>query len=136
MEEVHLAILAITAIAILWANHEGLWYMLGKKQTLDATRMDRLHKAVFAGFWGMVITGAIMVWPGFSYYSADPAFQLKMVFVLMVLLNGFFIGTVMHTATHTPFAQLTSTQKTKLLLSGAASATGWIGAFIIGMFFL
>lgn len=136
MEEVHLFILATTALAILWADHEGMWYMLGKKQTLDAVRMDRLHKAVFAGLGGMILTGAIMVWPGFSYYVADPAFQLKMTFVLLVFLNGLFIGNIMHVATHTPFTQLTSVQKTKLIASGVVSSTGWLGAFIIGMFFL
>lgn len=134
--EVHLGIFVATMIAIVWADHGALAYMRGTKPTLNATRIQRLHWGIGAGVLGMILTGALMVYPSWSFYASDPVFQLKMAFVGVLVINGMFIGTLMHVATQAPFAQLSSSQKTKLFMSGGASATGWIGAFIIGMFFL
>jgi len=136
MEELHLGILIVTILAIVWADHEGVAYMRGTKPTLDATHIQRVHWGISAGLLGMILTGALMVYPSWSFYASDPVFQLKMAFVGVLVINGIFIGKLMHVATQTPFAQLSSSQKTKLFISGGASATGWIGAFIIGMFFL
>ena len=136
LEGVHLFVLLITVGAIAWADHEALAYMRGNKTTLNPVHIRRLHHAVLAGLAGMIFTGAIMVAPLWQFYATDMLFVLKMAFVLVLIINSFFIGSLMHTATHTPFAALSTCTKTKLILSGSASAIGWSGAFIIGMFFL
>ncbi len=136
LEGVHLGILMVTVLAMAWADHEAFAYFRGIKPTLNPVRIQRLHWGISAGLLGMILTGALMVYPSWSFYVSDPIFQLKMAFVGVLVINGMFIGTLMHVATQTPFAQLSSQQKTKLFISGGASATGWIGAFIIGMFFL
>jgi hypothetical protein len=136
MSGLHVTILLATVVAILWSDHMGLAYMRGTTQTLNPIAVRRLHYAVWAGLIGMIITGIIMVAPAWGFFATDPVFWTKMFFVGVLVLNSFFIHSVMHVATTTPFAQLTNGQKTKLVASGAASAIGWLGAIIIGMFFL
>lgn len=136
MEDIHLLILGVTALMILVADHDGVWYMLGKKQTLSLKRIVFLHRAVGVGLAGMIITGALMVGPYLSYFLEEEEFLLKMFFVAVLVVNSFYIGRVSHVAAETPFAALTPRQKMSLLISGAASAMGWIGAAVIGFFFL
>lgn len=136
MSGLHVLILLVTLGAILWSDHEGLAYMRGTKSTLNPVHVRRLHYAVWAGLIGMIITGIRMVAPAWGFYSTDSVFWAKMFFVGVLILNSLFIHSIMHVATTTPFAQLTPGQKTKLVASGATSAAGWLGAIIIGMFFL
>jgi hypothetical protein len=59
-----------------------------------------------------------------------------MFFVAVLVVNSFYIGHVAHVAAEKPFALLTSREKLSLMVSGGASAMGWIGAAVIGFFFL
>lgn len=136
MEDIHLAILTITVLAILVADHDGLWYMLGKKQTLNAARLKWLHYGIALGLLGMIVTGTILVWPSASYYFSEPVFLLKMGFVLVLIINSFFIGKLASVTTTQPFSVLSTRQKRAMLISGGASVAGWIGAATIGLFFL
>ena len=136
MEEVHVAILAVTALAILVADHYGVSYMRGAHATLPKKRVEILHWLVYGGLLGMVATGVYMVAPAWQYYLSDTVFQLKMAFVAVLLVNSFFISILMKYSFTTPFAELSNGQKLLLLLSGGASAMGWIGAAVIGFFFL
>lgn len=136
MEKVHLAVLALTVIGIVFADHEGFAYMRGKKQILDPKRVKVLHYAVGVGLLLMILTGASMALPGLSYYMSEPVFQLKMFFVAVLIVNSFFISRLMHVATEKPFAALTSRERLPLMVSGAASTIGWVGAAVIGLFFL
>lgn len=136
MEEVHLAVLALTVIAILWADHLGYQYLRGVKTTLDKVLVTRLHYAVWVGLIGMIVTGGIMAYDRWGYLSTLPVFQLKMGFVAVLVINSFFIGALMNRATERSFASLTQTERLQLMASGVLSAVGWIGAASIGLFFL
>lgn len=136
MEDIHLMILGATALAILIADHDGVWYMLGKKQTLSLRRIMFLHRAVGVGLLGMIATGALMVGPYLLYFLKEEGFLLKMFFVAVLVVNSFYIGHIAHVAAERPFALLTPREKLSLMISGGASAMGWIGAATIGFFFL
>lgn len=136
MEEIHLAALFITVPFILYADHLGFLYFIGKKQTLPAKTNKILHTAVFIGLFALMITGFLMVRDNLDFYLNYGPMQIKLAFVGVLFLNGLFITGLMQTATKKSFKQLSIFQKLVLLISGGLSATGWIGAAIIGFEFL
>lgn len=125
---VHLGILLCTALVILYTDHLGWQYFRGTKQTLDSRLVGRLHVAVWVGLCGMILTGAYMALPAFSVLMAQPLFAAKMGFVALLVVNAWFIGSLITVATTTPYASLTQKQKTPLVLSGVLSSLGWVGA--------
>lgn len=136
LEELHVTILTLTALVILYADHEGFSYIRGKKPVLDEKKTHWLHRAVWAGLLGMIATGFIMFWPGREYYLSEPEFLVKMCMVFALLANGVLIGHLSKVSYTTPFAELPAKTKRLLFLSGAISTGGWIGAATIGFFFL
>lgn len=136
LETVHLAILAVTVVAILIADHEGWLYMRGRKVIVDARRVHWLHMIVGFGLLGMIVSGVLMMWPYKDFYVTDFAFMSKMFFVGALVINALFIGRVMRYAIEKPYAALTSRERTMLVISGGVSVVGWGAAAIIGFFFL
>lgn len=136
LENIHLAILALTALVIAWADHDALAYVRGKKVVLDKRRVRLAHRLVWAGLIGMIVTGAIMAAPALSYWVSEPAFIAKMLFVLALVGNAFLIGALSHTATERAFTALSPAEKTRMCVSGAVSFIGWAGAAAIGFFVL
>lgn len=136
LEELHLAILLITAVVILYSDHEGFAYFREKKLTLSKQFVAWSHRLVWAGLLGMLLTGVVLVFPSWEYWLQDPAFYVKMGFVLTLFINAFFIGKLSHVATETPFSLLEQHERQTLLVSGALSAIGWIGAACMGFFVL
>lgn len=82
----------------------------------------------------MIITGAILFWPMREYLLQDFVFGIKMFFVAVLIVNGFFIGKLMNVAIEKPYSTLSNRERFPLMLSGAASTTGWLGAFIAANF--
>ncbi len=136
LEELHLATLALTALIILYSDHQGFEYFRGKKQLLTQSFVTWSHRLVWLGLSGMILTGVIMVVPRWEHFLSDPAFYIKMGMVAVLVVNGYAIGKLSHVATETPFAELPPEHKKTLMLSGFLSATGWIGAAVIGFLFL
>ncbi len=136
MEGVHLAVLALTVVEIVWADHLGFQYFRGTESVLPLKLVKRLHYAVWVGLIGMIITGGIMAVGDWEDLATEPAFFVKMFFVAVLVVNSFFIATLMRKATEVPFAALTPSDKTKLFISGGASTLAWVSAAAIGMFFL
>jgi hypothetical protein len=135
-ETIHLTTLAITAIAILYADHLGFQYMRGTRQYLDHSRTVLLHRIVWTGLIGMMISGLFLLMPQWEFLKDDPVFQLKMAFVAVLVLNAFAIGKLSKITSEQSFAGLPSHMKMVLLISGGLSFMGWVGAFIIGYFYL
>jgi hypothetical protein len=136
MEEVHLAVLLLTVVAIVWADHLGFQYFRGTRQTLPAHVVRGLHVAVAVGLAGMIGTGAWMALDRWGYLSTQPVFWLKLFFVGVLVVNALFITRLMQKATHTPFASLLPQERIVLFVSGALSTIGWVSAAVIGLFFL
>lgn len=134
--ELHLITLALTAITILYSDHQGFLYFRGKKQVLSQSFLKWSHHLVWAGLLGMILTGVILTIPQWEYRLTEGAFYVKMAFVGVLLVNAFAIGSLSKIAGTTPFASLQKEQKRTLLLSGALSSMCWIGATVMGMFFI
>lgn len=132
----HGTIFLATAAVIIYSDHHGLLYFLGKKQTLSANFVKWSHKLVWTGLLLMITTGLALMLPAWEYYLTEIAFYAKMGFVAVLVMNAIAIGTLSKKASLTPFASLSSSEKKTLLVSGALSFTGWIAAASIGFFIL
>lgn len=132
----HLFTLAVTALAILYADHQGFLYFRGRKHTLSREFVVWSHRLVWVGLLLMIFSGGMMAYPAWEYYVTEPAFLVKMFFVVTLVINAFAIGKLSHVAVRSPFAELSKREKTQLLLSGALSGICWLGAAILGYFFL
>lgn len=135
IESLHLLILLFTAVGIILADHQGFDYLRGKKEILDAKTIKRLHTWVWLGLSGMILSGALLLIDEMDVLE-EPAFYVKLTMVLALVLNGILIGRLNHVATTTNFTSLPFRQKIILIGSGMLSATCWLGAAVIGFFFL
>lgn len=130
---IHLGTLVLTAGIILAADSTAVAWLRGKRDTVSARSLALLHGAVWAGLATMIASGAYLMWPMREYLVQDIAFWVKMFFVLVLVVNSFFIGALMRHATTTPFRALSQGQQRHVFLSGGASAIGWIGAVIAAL---
>jgi hypothetical protein len=135
MVVIHIAILILTGLAIVYSDHLGWQYFRGTKQTLDPVLVHRLHYGVWVGLIGMILTGVIMVAPGFSYYAAQSYFWVKMGFVALLVVNSIAITFLIGVATKVPYASLTLNQKVPLIISGGLSTLGWLGALLTALIY-
>lgn len=133
---IHLATLFITALVIVHSDHQGFLYFRGKKQTLSQPFLKWSHHLVWAGLILMITTGVLLTIPQWEYRLTEAAFYVKMTFVGVLVVNAFAIGTLSKLAGTTPFALLQKEQRRTLLLSGALSSICWVGATVMGMFFI
>jgi hypothetical protein len=126
----HIATAISLLLLMVYADHTALRWFLGRTQTLSAKITKRLHLLVYSGLSIMLCTGLYMFWPLQSYLLSLPAFQIKMTFVIALLLNSVFISSHMHLATQNCFTDLLVKQKLTLLLSGGLSFIAWVGAAV------
>lgn len=122
-----------TILTVLYSDEQGLMWVLGKRELLDPKRVELLHHMVSVGLAGILLTGGLLFIPQASYLLTQTTFLVKMGFVLALVINGFLIGAVSETATHTPFKALSKGQRTRLIASGLVSGAGWAGAFLCGL---
>ena len=133
---IHLLTLGLTALVIVYSDHQGFLYFRGKKQTLSKSFLKWSHHLVWTGLILMIVTGVVLTIPQWEYRLTQGAFYIKMAFVATLVVNAFAIGTLSKLAGRTPFASLQKEQKRTLLISGGVSSVCWIGAAVMGMFFI
>ncbi|MEK7531057.1 MAG: hypothetical protein AAB573_04285 [Patescibacteria group bacterium] len=131
---IHLSILTLTVLVILYTDHMAFQYVRGTRETIDVKLATRLHMTVWVGLIGMIATGLWMAYPALSMLITMSLFQLKMGFVALLVCNAIFIGTLIPVSV-TPYAQLSNRQKTPLMIGGALSTIGWIGAITCAFLF-
>lgn len=130
---VHVLAIILTGLLVLFADEQGLVWMLGKKERLSPRRIHLLHVLVSVGLAGIITTGVLMVLPWPEYYLTQMTFQIKMGFVGVLIVNAFFIGHLSHVATTRTFKNVPLTQRALILTSGTVSALGWLGAIVCGL---
>lgn len=133
---IHIASMIITIAIVLVADTMGLLWWRGKVAILPALAMKTLHWMVFVGLVVSITTGALMASTGLSYLFSQPAFVIKLGFVLTLLINSFVIHRHLSLATTQSYYDLPDKSKRTLILSGAISTTSWICVLIASQFFV
>jgi len=128
----HILSIFVTGLAVLYSDEQGLLWILGKKETLDPGRIEKLHVVVSVGLALIILTGGLLALPSLSYYLHNTIFLVKMGFVGALIVNGFFIGSVATLSTTHTFASLTHRQRISLFVSGAVSVCSWGAALLAG----
>ena len=128
----HIVSIFLTGLVVLYSDEQGLMWMLGKKEKLSKGQVDVLHTLVSIGLPLIILTGGLLYLRAPSYYFANPTFIVKMICVLVLIINGLFIGALTKLAVEQSFASLYKKQRLQLLVSGAASVLGWGGALLAG----
>lgn len=136
LSTIHVGILIITMLVVIYTDHLGLLYVLGKKAVLSKQLVTWLHRVVLVGLLGMIGTGFFLFLPMSEYLLSKPNFYVKMLFVLTLVVNAFVINAFMKHAFIMPFKQLPSNIRRNLLISGAVSTLGWLGAILGGLYLL
>ncbi len=132
----HIAGVIWSVLFILQADKDAFKWFSGKSITLDEVRTKKQHKMVWLGLIVAVVCGIFLFWDKrFYLINESPAFLIKMIFVLALIINGFFIGRTIKVATTKSFQNLTFREKIPLFISGGISSISWIGA-IVSAFFL
>lgn len=129
----HILVLVLTGLAVLYADEQGFMWILGKRTTLDTHRVEILHVIVSVGIALVILTGGLLALRGLEYYLASSVFMVKMFFVAVLVVNGFFIGSISQVATKRSFASLSAKERLPLMFSGSASVLGWLGALVCGL---
>lgn len=131
--DLHVPILLGTLVAIVWADSIAVLWVMGKRGTVSHSHIQMLHRIISAGLVGMIITGVLLAYDRLGYLLSEPVFYTKMAFIAALSVNGFLLGRHGKLASIHRFTELSSRQKMPLFVSGAVSATSWIGAIVCGL---
>ena len=113
------------------ADKEAFSWFTGKRELLDARRINRLHSLMWIGLLGMIATGLYMAWPAREFLLREPLFLTKLAFVVALFINGFIIGKLNNIPSHKAFASLSREERLPLFISGGVSLFSWMGAIIV-----
>ncbi len=127
---IHLASLACLIPLILFADFQAHQWIMGHKENLNPKVMKTVHNLTGFGLIMMILSGVAMSMSIFPFLLKTPAFIIKMVFVLALVVNSFFIGKLMHIAIERSFKSLSMKEKIPLFVSGGVSTVSWVGALV------
>ena len=126
----HISTVIIALCLIVKADMLALSWIRGKSETLSFTKIYKLHTYTWYALCMLITTGILLFYPYNEYLLSHPPFLIKMGFVFTLIINGGFIGILMHTAIEKPFRTIRPKEKATLLLSGVLSTICWLGAII------
>lgn len=130
----HIVSLIFSAVGILLADHQAFNWLKGKTPTLDKAKLIKYHYWVSIGLGLMIATGFVLFWPMRDYLIGNTLFSIKMLCVVALVVNSFFIRKLMNVAIERPYAELTFRERAPLMISGAISGLSWLGAFAASLF--
>jgi len=73
------------------------------------------------------------LWPVREFLLYELSFQIKLAFVLALVMNSFFIGQHMLLPGSRTFGELTVRERWPLFISGAVSTVAWVGTVIAAL---
>lgn len=124
----HLTSLTFVIFFVVLSDEQAIKWMRGNVSVLEKNKIMKLHQLVNIGLLLMITTGFVMFLPFREYLLTHLPFQIKMGFVLTLLINSLFIGRLLKVATEKKYSELTQKERTPLLISGVVSLIGWSGA--------
>jgi uncharacterized membrane protein len=131
---IHVAALLVTLYFIFRADTLAFSWMRGERQTLDLKDVRKLHWIVSIGLAVLIVTGGLMFLGRSTRLLNNPAFIAKMVFVVFLVINSVVIHFLMNIAETRTYKSLSNKEKYPLLISGAVSTIGWLGAIVSAAF--
>lgn len=130
----HIAGVALSFVSIVLADKQGFAWFRGKTPVLDEGKVAKVHRLVWTGLIVTIISGFFAFWDKRFYLLESPAFIVKMIFVVALTVNGFFIGRLMKLPCKKAFKDFTFKEKLPLFISGTVSGISWVSAFILAFF--
>jgi len=125
-----------TSIAVVYADQQAVQYVRGKIKTVPLKQSKILHALVWTGLALMIITGVFLTVPSWSFLKYEIAFYVKMIFVVVLILNGLSIDALARVASERPFKDLEKKKQHAIVRSGVVSFSAWVIAAAVGYFFL
>ncbi len=122
-------VLGVTAIA----DKEAILWLRGKKYVLERKTLWTYHALIWLGLIVLIASGLYLFWPMRLFLLADFLFDIKLLFVGILVVNAILIGRLMNLALTKPFAALAGHEKRALFLSGAISVFSWFAAAAIAI---
>ena len=127
----HLGAMCTAVCLVFLADKDAFKWVLGKKQTLDAGSIKRLHAFTWIALIALIGSGTLLLLQNNLFLLKEPLFIIKLLFVGMLVVNGVLIGRLIPLALTRPFASLTFKEKLPLLMSGALSGVSWLSILAI-----
>ena len=131
---VHIFAFIFNITLVVIADALGLWWVLGKREVLNATVMKWLHSLIWFGLSLSILTGATLFWEARDYLLSVPAFYTKLLFVVALVVNSFFIYRHLHIVSERSYNSLNVNEKTPLFISGGISTICWVGVVVAAQF--
>jgi hypothetical protein len=122
-------VLGITAVA----DKDAFAWLLGKKLVLERKRLYTYHTLIWFGLIALIASGTYLFWPMRNFLLSDLLFDIKLLFVGILVINALLIGRLMNLALTKPFATVSRSDRRALLLSGAISTFSWLCAAAVAM---
>lgn len=114
-------VIGVSAIA----DKDALSWMLGSRETLEEGRLRQYHRMIWVGLGALLITGALLLFPARLYLLGDILFDIKLLFVVILMVNALLIGRLAEHAVTVPFREVSARDKRALFASGAISLLSW-----------
>ncbi len=124
----------MSLLVVIYSDHQGFLWFIGKKQLADKAKTELGHKLALWGFLMICITGFILSWPMREFLLENNVFLVKMFFVVALGINGLAIGKLSKIAIEKPFVSISKKDKTILFFSGAVSTLSWLSAGVLAFF--
>jgi hypothetical protein len=124
----HLAALVLGFGAVLTVDWFGLLWILGRRNLIDVVRTARgVHVPIWLGLLGLLGTGMFL-----APHPGSPLTAVKLVAVLMVAVNGVYVGTLHHRFARYGFNALPRALLVRAVAAGGVSQAAWWTAVVIG----
>ena len=129
----HVTLISLTLLLVFFSDEVALEWIIGVRKTISKQLADRLHLAVSTGLTGTILSGTLLAWPLLDHLMQQPAFLVKMLFVITLVVNAVLIKRLSICATRMPFADVSTAIRKRLYFIGTLSMTCWLGAVVCGI---
>jgi hypothetical protein len=131
IKSVHGPLAGVSFLMVTISDFYGLLWVWGKLSMLNLRVLVWLHRIVFVGLGGLILTGLTMVFLNSADYLTNLQFWAKMFFVAVLFWNSFRIGKELNIPSQKTFQELTVLEKRNMLIIGGTSIVAWISVFIL-----
>jgi hypothetical protein len=129
----HILAIGFVLGVITLADKDALDWVRGKTPLMDRKRLHQYHNMIWSGLVALTLTGIFLLLPNWEYLLSEPLFLMKMLFVVILIVNGVLIGRLQVISSQRMFASLSWAETIPLMLSGAISFGSWAAAFALAI---